>query len=42
VKAAELSGQDGLLLWRNSVSGAIEARPRGAGVALNPALHAND
>jgi 2,3,4,5-tetrahydropyridine-2-carboxylate N-succinyltransferase len=42
VKAAELSGQDGLLLWRNSVSGAIEARPRGDGVALNPALHAND
>jgi 2,3,4,5-tetrahydropyridine-2-carboxylate N-succinyltransferase len=42
VKAAELSGQDGLLLWRNSVSGAIEARPRGGRVALNPALHAND
>lgn len=42
VKAAELSGQDGLLFWRNSVSGAIEARPRGGGVALNPALHANE
>ena len=42
VKAAELSGQDGLLLWRNSVSGAIEARPRGGGVALNPALHSNN
>ncbi|MFL6151554.1 MAG: 2,3,4,5-tetrahydropyridine-2,6-dicarboxylate N-succinyltransferase [Ornithinibacter sp.] len=43
VKAAELSGQDGLLLWRNSVSGAIEAHPRGGGgIALNPALHAND
>jgi 2,3,4,5-tetrahydropyridine-2,6-dicarboxylate N-succinyltransferase len=42
VKAVELSGQDGMLFWRNSVSGAIEARPRGGGVALNPALHAND
>jgi 2,3,4,5-tetrahydropyridine-2,6-dicarboxylate N-succinyltransferase len=43
VKALELSGQDGLLMWRNSVSGAIEARPRGGGgIALNPALHAND
>jgi 2,3,4,5-tetrahydropyridine-2,6-dicarboxylate N-succinyltransferase len=42
VKAIELSGQDGLLLWRNSVTGAIEARPRGGGgIALNPALHAN-
>ena len=42
VKASELSGQDGLLLWRNSVSGAIEARPRSGAVTLNPALHAND
>jgi 2,3,4,5-tetrahydropyridine-2-carboxylate N-succinyltransferase len=43
VKAVELSGQDGLLMWRNSVSGAIEARPRDGGrVALNAALHAND
>ncbi|HYJ66441.1 MAG TPA: 2,3,4,5-tetrahydropyridine-2,6-dicarboxylate N-succinyltransferase [Nocardioidaceae bacterium] len=43
VKAADLSGRDGLLMWRNSVSGAIEARPRdGGGIALNPALHAND
>jgi 2,3,4,5-tetrahydropyridine-2-carboxylate N-succinyltransferase len=43
VKASALSGVDGLLFWRNSVSGALEARPRGGGVvALNAALHAND
>ncbi|MGH3453722.1 MAG: 2,3,4,5-tetrahydropyridine-2,6-dicarboxylate N-succinyltransferase [Nocardioidaceae bacterium] len=43
VKAAKLSGENGVLFWRNSVSGAIEARSRGAGAAaLNPALHAND
>jgi 2,3,4,5-tetrahydropyridine-2-carboxylate N-succinyltransferase len=43
VKARELSGQDGLLFWRNSVTGALEARPRtGGAVELNPALHAND
>ena len=42
VKAAELSGQPGLLFLRNSVTGALEARPRtGTGVALNDALHAN-
>ena len=42
VKAAELSGQPGLLFWRNSVTGALEARPRtGGSVALNDALHAN-
>ncbi|TAM89846.1 MAG: 2,3,4,5-tetrahydropyridine-2,6-dicarboxylate N-succinyltransferase [Jatrophihabitans sp.] len=42
VKAAELSGRDGLQFWRNSVTGALEARTRtGAGVALNEALHAN-
>jgi 2,3,4,5-tetrahydropyridine-2,6-dicarboxylate N-succinyltransferase len=42
VKARDLSGVDGLLFWRNSVSGALEARPRtGTGVELNPALHAN-
>ena len=42
VKAAELSGQPGLLFLRNSVTGAIEARPRtGTGVALNDVLHAN-
>ena len=43
VKAAELSGKPGWLFWRNSVTGALEARPRaGTGVALNEALHAND
>lgn len=43
VKAAELSGQDGWQFWRNSVTGALEARPRaGDGIALNEALHAND
>jgi 2,3,4,5-tetrahydropyridine-2,6-dicarboxylate N-succinyltransferase len=43
VKAAELSGKDGLQFWRNSISGALEVRPRtGSGVVLNDALHAND
>ncbi|HEX6968278.1 MAG TPA: 2,3,4,5-tetrahydropyridine-2,6-dicarboxylate N-succinyltransferase [Micromonosporaceae bacterium] len=42
VKAGELSGVDGLLFWRNSVTGALEARPRtGRGIELNAALHAN-
>jgi 2,3,4,5-tetrahydropyridine-2-carboxylate N-succinyltransferase len=42
VKAVELSGQPGLLFLRNSVTGALEARPRaGRGVALNEALHSN-
>ncbi|KQR38891.1 MULTISPECIES: 2,3,4,5-tetrahydropyridine-2,6-dicarboxylate N-succinyltransferase [Microbacterium] len=41
VKAAELSGQDGLLFRRNSLSGAVEAVKRaGVGVTLNDALHA--
>ena len=41
VKGAELSGRDGLLFRRNSLSGAIEAvRRRGVGVTLNDALHA--
>ncbi len=40
--ARTLSGQDGLLLRRNSVSGAVEVLPRtGDGIALNAALHAN-
>jgi 2,3,4,5-tetrahydropyridine-2-carboxylate N-succinyltransferase len=40
VRARELSGADNLLLWRNSVTGALEARPRtGTGITLNPALH---
>ncbi|AGL20792.1 2,3,4,5-tetrahydropyridine-2,6-dicarboxylate N-succinyltransferase [Actinoplanes sp. N902-109] len=43
VKAKELSGVDGLLFWRNSVTGALEAKPRkGTGIELNSALHAND
>jgi 2,3,4,5-tetrahydropyridine-2-carboxylate N-succinyltransferase len=42
VKAADLSGRSGLLYLRNSVTGAIEARPRqGSGVTLNDVLHAN-
>jgi 2,3,4,5-tetrahydropyridine-2-carboxylate N-succinyltransferase len=42
VKASELSGQSGLQFWRNSVTGALEARPRTGGrVELNAALHAN-
>jgi 2,3,4,5-tetrahydropyridine-2-carboxylate N-succinyltransferase len=42
VKASALTGQSGLQFWRNSVTGALEARPRaGADVTLNDALHAN-
>jgi 2,3,4,5-tetrahydropyridine-2,6-dicarboxylate N-succinyltransferase len=42
VRARDLSGVAGLLFWRNSVSGALEARPRaGKGIELNPALHAH-
>ncbi len=42
VKARELSGASGLQVWRNSVTGAIEAAPRaGRRVELNAALHAN-
>jgi 2,3,4,5-tetrahydropyridine-2-carboxylate N-succinyltransferase len=42
VKAAALSGRSGLLFWQNSVTGALEARPRaGQGVVLNSVLHAN-
>jgi 2,3,4,5-tetrahydropyridine-2-carboxylate N-succinyltransferase len=41
VAARELSGADGLLLRRNSVTGAVEALPRtGHGIVLNAALHA--
>ncbi|MEC3916710.1 2,3,4,5-tetrahydropyridine-2,6-dicarboxylate N-succinyltransferase [Nocardia sp. CDC160] len=43
IKAGELSGQSNLLFIRNSVTGAVEVRPRkGTGVELNAALHAND
>ena len=42
VKARQLSGVPGLLFWRNSVTGALEARPRkGTGIELNAILHAN-
>ena len=40
---AYLSGRDQLLLWRNSVTGAIEVTARqGSWGSLNSALHAND
>jgi 2,3,4,5-tetrahydropyridine-2,6-dicarboxylate N-succinyltransferase len=43
VKAVTLSGASGLLFLRNSVTGALQARPRsGRGIDLNAALHAND
>jgi 2,3,4,5-tetrahydropyridine-2-carboxylate N-succinyltransferase len=42
VKAVELSGRDGMLFIRNSVTGTIEVRGRqGRTVELNAALHAN-
>ena len=42
VAARSLSGQDGLLFRRNSVTGAVQVLPRvGEGIALNAALHAN-
>jgi 2,3,4,5-tetrahydropyridine-2-carboxylate N-succinyltransferase len=41
VKGAELSGRDGLLFRRNSLTGAVEVvRRAGVGVTLNEALHA--
>jgi len=41
VKGAELSGQNGILFRRNSLTGAIEAvRRAGVGITLNEALHA--
>jgi 2,3,4,5-tetrahydropyridine-2,6-dicarboxylate N-succinyltransferase len=43
VKAASLSGSSGILYLRNSVTGAVEARPRtGQGITLNEALHAHN
>jgi 2,3,4,5-tetrahydropyridine-2-carboxylate N-succinyltransferase len=40
-KGAELSGRDGILFRRNSLTGAVEAvRRAGVGVTLNEALHA--
>lgn len=41
VKGAQLSGQNGILFRRNSLTGAVEAvRREGVGVTLNEALHA--
>jgi 2,3,4,5-tetrahydropyridine-2-carboxylate N-succinyltransferase len=44
VKAREMSGTDGVLFRRNSVTGTVEAVPRGhtAGIELNAVLHSND
>jgi len=43
VKARELSGKDGMLLLRNSVTGTVEVRARaGRTVELNEALHAHN
>jgi 2,3,4,5-tetrahydropyridine-2-carboxylate N-succinyltransferase len=43
VKGRDLSGIAGLQYWRNSVTGALEARPRtGAWGGLNTALHTHD
>ena len=43
VKAAELSGQPGLLFIRNSTTGVVEVRPRiGGSVELNTALHSSN
>jgi 2,3,4,5-tetrahydropyridine-2-carboxylate N-succinyltransferase len=44
VKARELSGADGVLFRRNSVTGTVEAVQRGgkAGIELNAMLHSND
>lgn len=42
VKARELSGVDGLLFRRNSLTGGVEVVARsGSGITLNAALHAN-
>jgi 2,3,4,5-tetrahydropyridine-2-carboxylate N-succinyltransferase len=43
VRARELSGRDNTMLWRNSVTGRVEAVARsGSWGALNADLHAND
>jgi 2,3,4,5-tetrahydropyridine-2-carboxylate N-succinyltransferase len=42
VRARELAGVSNMMFWRNSVTGALEARPRsGSWGGLNEALHAN-
>jgi 2,3,4,5-tetrahydropyridine-2-carboxylate N-succinyltransferase len=41
-RARELAGANNLLFWRNSITGALEAKPRtGTWGGLNAALHAN-
>jgi 2,3,4,5-tetrahydropyridine-2,6-dicarboxylate N-succinyltransferase len=44
VKARELSGTDGVLFRRDSITGAVHAvhRPGQGGIALNAMLHSND
>ncbi len=42
VKAKELSGASNLMYWRNSVNGALEAKPKtGSWSGLNTILHSN-
>jgi 2,3,4,5-tetrahydropyridine-2-carboxylate N-succinyltransferase len=42
VSAREMSGVSNMMFWRNSITGALEARPRtGNWTGLNEALHAN-
>ena len=41
VKGAELSGRDNIMFIRNSLTGAVQARARKVGIALNDALHRN-
>jgi len=42
VKARELSGRDNLLFLRNSITGAVQVKPKAGGsFELNAALHAN-
>jgi 2,3,4,5-tetrahydropyridine-2,6-dicarboxylate N-succinyltransferase len=42
VRARELAGVSNMMFWRNSVTGALEARPRsGTWGGLNAALHSN-
>ena len=42
VRAGDLAGVSNMMFWRNSVTGALEARPRtGTWGGLNDALHAN-
>lgn len=41
VKGADLSGKNNILFIRNSLTGAIQARPRKSGIELNEDLHKN-